>query len=55
LFGQAQELPCHDGRSEYTLEAVDEEARATLRGEVEPVVVWLQEAASDDDESEEED
>lgn len=42
------------GRSEYTLEAVDEENRAILRGEAEPVVVWLQEADSDDDESEEE-
>jgi translation initiation factor 5 len=42
------------GRSDYTLEAVDEEARATLRGEAEPVVVWLQEADSDEDESEEE-
>lgn len=44
-----------DGRSEYTLEAVDEETRAALRGEAEPVVVWLQEADSDDEESEDED
>ena len=42
-----------DGRSEYTLEAVDEETRAALRGEAEPVVVWLQEADSDSDSDEE--
>jgi translation initiation factor 5 len=36
-----------DGRSEYTLDAVDEETRAALRGEAEPVVNWLQEADSD--------
>jgi translation initiation factor 5 len=40
-----------DGRSEYTPEAVDEEKRAALRGEAEPVVVWLQEADSDDSDS----
>lgn len=39
-----------DGRSEYTLEAVDEDARAALRGEAEPVIVWLQEADSDSEE-----
>jgi translation initiation factor 5 len=39
------------GRTEYTLEAVDEDARALLRGEAEPVVVWLQDADSDDDDS----
>lgn len=38
-----------DGRSDYTLDAVDEETRAALRGEAEPVVVWLQEADSDSD------
>lgn len=38
-----------EGRNEYTLEAVDEENRAKLRSEAEPVVVWLQEADSDDD------
>jgi translation initiation factor 5 len=38
-----------DGRSEYTLEAVDEETRAILRGEAEPVVVWLQEPDSEDE------
>jgi translation initiation factor 5 len=41
-----------EGRTEYTLAAVDEEARAALRGEAEPVVNWLQEADSDSDESE---
>ena len=40
-----------DGRSEFTLAAVDEEARAALRSEAEPVVVWLQEADSEDEES----
>lgn len=42
-----------DGRSEYTLDAVDEETRAALRGEAEPVVVWLQEADSDSDSDDE--
>jgi translation initiation factor 5 len=42
-----------DGRTEYTLDAVDEETRATLRGEAEPVVVWLQEADSDDESTDE--
>jgi len=42
-----------DGRSEYTLDAVDEENRAILRGEAEPVVVWLQEADSDSDSDDE--
>jgi translation initiation factor 5 len=41
------------GRTEYTLEAVDEESRAALRGEAEPVVVWLQEADSEEDSDEE--
>jgi translation initiation factor 5 len=40
-----------EGRSEFTPEAVDEEMRAALRGEAEPVVVWLQEADSDDSDS----
>lgn len=44
-----------DGRSEYTLDIVDEETRAALRGEAEPVVVWLQEAESDEESSEESD
>lgn len=39
-----------EGRSEYTI--VDEDTRAVLRGEAEPVVVWLQEADSDDESSE---
>jgi translation initiation factor 5 len=42
-----------DGRSEYTLEPVDEETRAALRGEAEPVVVWLQEADSEGESDEE--
>jgi translation initiation factor 5 len=42
-----------DGRSEYTLAAVDEETRAALRGEAEPVVVWLQEADSDSEDEDE--
>lgn len=37
-----------EGRSSYTLSEVDEEARAVLRGEAEPVVVWLQDAATED-------
>ena len=41
-----------EGRTDYTLEAVDEDARAALRGEAEPVVVWLQEADSDSDDDE---
>lgn len=41
------------GRTEYTLGSVDEEARAVLRGEAEPVVVWLQEADSEEESSEE--
>ena len=38
-----------DGRSEYTLKDLDEETRAKLRGEAEPLIVWLQEADSDDE------
>lgn len=37
-----------EGRNDYTLDELDEETRAMLRGEAEPVVVWLQEADSDD-------
>jgi len=37
-----------EGRSEYTLETVDEESRAALRAEAEPVVAWLQEEDDDD-------
>ncbi len=42
------------GRSEFTLPSVDEDSRAILRGEAEPVVVWLQEAESEDESSDEE-
>mmetsp|Transcript_169 Transcript_169/g.200 ORF Transcript_169/g.200 Transcript_169/m.200 type:complete len:420 (-) Transcript_169:191-1450(-) len=38
-----------EGRNVYTLASVDEETRAMLRSEAEPVVVWLMEADSDDD------
>lgn len=38
-----------EGRSEFTLDDVDEETRALLRAEAEPVIVWLQEADSDDE------
>lgn len=38
-----------EGRNDYTLDEVDEEARAALRGEAEPVVVWLQDADSDEE------
>lgn len=37
-----------EGRSEYTLETVDEESRAALRAEAEPIVAWLQEEDDDD-------
>lgn len=37
-----------EGRSTYTLESVDEESRALLRAETEPVIAWLQEEDSDD-------
>ena len=43
------------GRTEYTLDVVDEDTRAALRGEAEPVVVWLQEADSEDDSDEDSD
>lgn len=41
-----------EGRSEYTLDAVDEETRAVLRGEAEPVIVWLQDEDSDEESDE---
>jgi len=44
----------YDGRSEYTLTSVEEETRATLRGEAEPVVAWLQDEDSSDEDSDEE-
>lgn len=40
-----------EGRSVYTLSSVDEEVRAELRGEAEPLIVWLQEAESEDESS----
>ncbi len=40
-----------EGRTDYTLDAVDEEQRCALRAEAEPFLQWLQE----DDSSEEED
>lgn len=42
-----------DGRSEFTLDAVDEDTRAILRSEAEPVIVWLQEADSEDESDDE--
>lgn len=44
-----------EGRTEFTLTAVDEETRAALRSEAEPVVVWLQEADSEDEDDDSED
>jgi len=41
----------YDGRTEYTLDCVDEITRATLRAEAEPVVNWLQEEDSSDSDS----
>jgi len=43
-----------EGRTDYTLESVDEDQRCNMRAEAEPVVVWLQEdeSDSDDDDSE---
>lgn len=41
------------GRSEYTLDSVEEDVRALIRSEAEPVVVWLQEADSEDESSDE--
>jgi translation initiation factor 5 len=43
-----------EGRTEYTLDTVDEDKRAALRGEAEPVVCWLMEDDSSDDEDSEE-
>lgn len=45
----------NEGRNDYTLDDVDEDTRAELRGQAEPVVVWLQEADSDEDDDEDED
>lgn len=41
-----------EGRSEYTLDAVDEDSRALLRAEAEPVVVWLQDSDSEEESEE---
>jgi hypothetical protein len=41
-----------EGRTDYTLECVDEDQRAALRGEAEPVVCWLQEDDSSDEDEE---
>lgn len=41
-----------EGRTDYTLESVDEDQRCNMRAEAEPVVVWLQEDDSDDEEEE---
>jgi translation initiation factor 5 len=38
-----------EGRTDYTLECVDEDHRAALRGEAEPVVCWLMEDDSSDE------
>jgi len=40
-----------EGRTDYTLDAVDEDQRCNMRAEAEPVVVWLQEDDSSDEES----
>lgn len=42
-----------DGRTEFTLEVVDEDARAALRAEAEPFISWLED--SDDSDSSDED
>lgn len=44
-----------DGRSEYTSDKIDEEARANLRGLSEPVVQWLQQEDSDSDDDDDSD
>jgi len=38
-----------DGRSEYTIDSVDEDTRANLRGKAEEFVNWLQEDSDSDD------
>lgn len=40
-----------EGRTDYTLESVDEDQRCGMRAEAEPVVVWLQEDDSSDEDS----
>jgi len=39
------------GRSDYTPKSIDEETRASLRAEAEPVIAWLQVEESSDDET----
>lgn len=41
----------YDGRTEFTLDKVDEESRALLRAEAEPVINWLQDDDSSDSDS----
>lgn len=43
-----------DGRSEYTPNAVDEDARASLRGNAEQFVAWLEEDSDSDSDSDDE-
>merc|ERR1712127_761782 len=40
-----------EGRTDYTLPSVDEDQRCNMRAEAEPVVVWLQEDDSSDEDS----
>lgn len=40
-----------EGRNEYTASSLDEETRAALRAEAEPVVAWLQESDDESDDS----
>lgn len=40
-----------EGRTDYTLDSVDEDRRCAMRAEAEPVVVWLQEDDSSDEDS----
>ena len=44
-----------DGRSEYTLDTVDEDSRASLRGNTEQFVSWLQDDSDDEDDDSEDD
>lgn len=44
-----------DGRSEYTVASVDEDTRASLRGNAEQFVAWLQEESDSDDSDSESD
>jgi hypothetical protein len=41
-----------EGRTDYTLDCVDEDQRCGMRAEAEPVVVWLMEDDSSDEDSE---